>query len=382
MPATKSGDMMKDTTFVGLRGYLALWVVIRHTLWACGFHYNGEPYRLSLSFLALQSDAAVRIFMILSGFVVTRLLLHRGETPVPFLIRRVFRIFPAYLVALGLAILCLGTFSEIWPSLPFKSPHQEIDVANFDYAAGHLTKEVMNHFFLVQTVLRGDSNYALLGPAWTLSLEWQFYLLAPVLASLLRRWPVAVLCTGMAVTVALQHASHYDLMLAVYGQLFWIGIISAMIFDNAGLRMVLATLHPRHMVLLVLLWFSVGGMNGNNIDILVWAVAFIVALREQAGGSGVLGWLFTNRVMVFSGTASYSIYLLHMFCLLLTLMIVAPLASLGQGPYTIIVFGLTLVTTYCTAALSLSLVEMPGIALGKMVAARWKTLLRREQEAT
>ena len=45
-------------------------------------------------------SGAVMIFMMLSGFVITGLLLTRKEAWLPFITRRAFRLFPAYWIAL------------------------------------------------------------------------------------------------------------------------------------------------------------------------------------------------------------------------------------------------------------------------------------------
>jgi len=358
---------MRHDTFEGLRGYLALWVLLEHTLWACGYHQTGA---LSLSSLVFHGEFAVKVFMLLSGFVMTRLLASGSETPLRFLTRRFFRIYPVYLLALALGILTQGIFLETWQELPFKAPHQQADIANFAYGMAHVRTELMPHLLLVQTVMRGDGNFTLLGPAWSLSLEWQFYLLAPALVGLLRRWPVATAGIGLLATIAIDHVSHNDLMLAHYGLEFWIGMISAVAFDHGRLRQALASLDDKHVALFALLLLAVCGLTPNTLDFVVWVVVWAVAMRERDGVGGPLRLIFTNPVSRFLGRISYSVYLLHFFCLLLALRLAMAVAQWGQGVTAALVVTLTVGLSVGAGWLSLVLVELPGIALGKMLVAK------------
>ena len=86
---------MKEIPLVeGLRGYLALWVVIDHLLGCCGYGLNN----LSGLFYILRSGwYAVDLFIIISGFVVFYLLDNKEEKYKQFIIRRFFRIWPLFI---------------------------------------------------------------------------------------------------------------------------------------------------------------------------------------------------------------------------------------------------------------------------------------------
>lgn len=99
----------------------------------------------------------VDIFFVLSGFLITSILLDLKHRDVSyfgyFYTRRVFRILPPYLVTLVLAVLTFGTsFLHFWPFLAFFG---------------------MNLLAVLHP-------YALVIPLWSLAVEEQFYFLWPV----------------------------------------------------------------------------------------------------------------------------------------------------------------------------------------------------------
>jgi peptidoglycan/LPS O-acetylase OafA/YrhL len=86
----------------GMRGWLALIVLLAHLVTATGFT-SVVP---GLAFLAPASGQAVTVFIIISGFVIAHLRLSRGEPYPLYIARRALRLYPVYLVCLllGLAV--------------------------------------------------------------------------------------------------------------------------------------------------------------------------------------------------------------------------------------------------------------------------------------
>src|SRR5689334_16724731 len=89
----------------GLRAYAALWVVLDHALRNAGV--TDGPFVATL----LDGAKAVRIFIVISGFVITHLILMKSERYDVYLGRRFFRLFPLYFLicvvgyfATGLAV--------------------------------------------------------------------------------------------------------------------------------------------------------------------------------------------------------------------------------------------------------------------------------------
>lgn len=93
----------------GLRGWLAWWVVIGHS-----FIIAGTPEWLpgQISNLIRRGDVAVNAFIIVSGFVVTHLLMKKDEAYIPYIIRRVFRLWPVYLACITFALTTTDAYRE------------------------------------------------------------------------------------------------------------------------------------------------------------------------------------------------------------------------------------------------------------------------------
>ena len=85
----------------GLRGLLAVWVWLYHAPYISG-DWNSLP-EVVRTFLG--GDKAVDVFIILSGFVISLLLLREREPYRTFLWRRFLRLYPVYIVCLVGAVL-------------------------------------------------------------------------------------------------------------------------------------------------------------------------------------------------------------------------------------------------------------------------------------
>ncbi len=151
----------------GLRGIAVLLVVLFH------FGYVNVGW------------IGVQIFFVLSGFLITGILLHDADRPLKaylkrFYTRRVLRIFPlyyGYLALVAAAFLLTGhprLFGQFWPYL-----------ATYTYNFTQLRPHWDHSWFFTHL--------------WSLSVEEQFYLLWPLLVFLLPRRRLRVALLAMIV---------------------------------------------------------------------------------------------------------------------------------------------------------------------------------------
>ena len=102
----------------GLRGFLAVWVVIVHLLPAADIEANNlgvlEPLFGEL--------IRVQIFCIMSGFVIFMMMSRRREPYLPYLSRRFLRIYPVYLFAFVLSVAMSGIAYEALQAADFTGP--------------------------------------------------------------------------------------------------------------------------------------------------------------------------------------------------------------------------------------------------------------------
>ncbi|HET6610027.1 MAG TPA: acyltransferase, partial [Rhodopila sp.] len=170
----------------GLRGVLAVYVLLGHT---APFARLPDWIQSAVS----HGAAAVDLFFALSGLVIVQSLDRAGGRVRPFLLARAGRIFPVFLpvFVVAVAIEPLSCGFDAMPWLPWTSPAHSICVDGWPAAwlpeiVAHLT---MTHGLFPWAVLP-DVWVSFLGSAWSLSAEWQFYLLAVLVP---RRRLVAVL---------------------------------------------------------------------------------------------------------------------------------------------------------------------------------------------
>jgi peptidoglycan/LPS O-acetylase OafA/YrhL len=139
--------------------------------------------------VAFAGWCGVTLFFVLSGFLLftpyARALLFDTEWPdwKRYYIRRIFRIWPGYFVSLALIL--------IWLHPDYFQPQHRLDLVLF------LT------FFMDSS---SRTYQAVNGPFWTLAIEWQFYIILPLLAlafsyllrhgSLQKRLWMLTLCIG------------------------------------------------------------------------------------------------------------------------------------------------------------------------------------------
>jgi len=84
--------------FEGLRGVLAIWVLISHLMWGSGFTPDEVK---GLWIVPFSGGVPVSIFIILSGFVIFLLLDSKQTTFFEYIVRRLFRLYPVFLFTSG-----------------------------------------------------------------------------------------------------------------------------------------------------------------------------------------------------------------------------------------------------------------------------------------
>lgn len=290
----------------GLRAYAVLFVMIHH--WLPGFlHF--EPW----------GELGVRCFFVLSGFLITGILLRSREQVDTggstlgwqlrqFYVRRSLRIFPIYyLTLLGGVVVGMDTLrTTLWWHVSYLS----------------------NFYFAFRNAWHGYVSHL-----WSLSVEEQFYLLWPALLFLIplrflprvlmAAVPVAVsFRLGMTLWLGHEHLAVRVLLPACVDQLL-IGALLA--WYQAGATRRGETLRP----MLGRLWLPVSVLMGVHLVIqarhwlpvftatlgpVVESVFFAVVVGQCAVGfEGPFRYVVGNPVAQYFGRISYGLYLYHMF---------------------------------------------------------------------
>ncbi len=228
----------------GLRGLLALYVMLSHTM-------PFAPLPRWLHWLFQHGGAGVDVFFILSGLVIVQSLASFSYRPLPFLIARVARIYPVFLVVFVFAV-AVQPLATAFAAMPWIGPDNPARFIWSDgwpsgWAIGIATHLTMTHGLFPNGMLP-DVWVGFLGAAWSLSTEWQFYLLALLIGARLGLVRMAWLFIAMSAAsviwqVAMPEAWQFSrAFLPNKAQYFALGVVSALVVREGELRSYLAVL--------------------------------------------------------------------------------------------------------------------------------------------
>ncbi|MGX9730958.1 acyltransferase family protein [Janthinobacterium aestuarii] len=354
---TASSAVSRFEELDGLRGLASFSVFLSHVYLMQ--KVDIVPASLSGSFLRSlwDGDAAVYLFFILSGFVLALPYFTRERKPIQllsYLVRRVFRIYPAYLVAL-LFSLVLMHFVFAKGGLYGLS-----DWINTFWRGEVSIAEVLRHITMV-----GPDTNKIDPPVWTLRLELIISAVFPLIIYVLQGKNSRVLCG--AVVVAFAAFFFLKPTAFLYFALFITGGILAKL--HQALATYLLRLPSTVGALLLACAFFLYSSRftvqavGNNETLwhcLVGAgAAFLIILAISYTPFTAL---LRTRPVQFLGDISYSLYLLHFPILLALSSLIFPATQ-----SLILCAAIALVISVGAAYLSLRFVERPFQALGRRV---------------
>lgn len=176
----------------GLRGVAILSVMLFHLITACGYGSDAWVTRKIIG-LAVSLWSGVDLFFVLSGFLITGILLRARDQPSyfkNFYMRRALRIFPLYYAALVVMFLILPHFRI------FDTP----GVRRVYDAQGWLWAYSENIAILVHNEDFFDPDPLWVGHFWSLSVEEHFYLVWPMVVYFCR--PRTLVIVSLALIAA------------------------------------------------------------------------------------------------------------------------------------------------------------------------------------
>jgi peptidoglycan/LPS O-acetylase OafA/YrhL len=381
--ASGSATVVRIAAIEGLRAWLARAVVFYHL----SITTNIDAHYGIVAKAEMIGSGAVMIFMMLSGFVITGLLLTRKEAWLPFITRRAFRLFPAYWIALALGAIAMLTrpyvFADVsWASDPAFVADMAYHATNHDAVFAAPLEQTLFHVALLQgappPAYMPQSATTILGPAWSLTVEWQFYLVAPFVVWMARKQIRAVtLVIAAAILVfGMQRGWMSDWVttasLPNFLYVFVIGIFC---------RIALPYL-PRHdgfgwaaAAAIV----AIGVQTGIAPAIAIWLAFVMLIARTPENGAertraGLLDRVFAaafeSPLATYLGERSYSVYILHSPILVFAGYVLFPMYDFTREE-ALVAMTLVIVPTILIASdLMYRFVERPMIRIGARVADR------------
>ncbi|MDR3636773.1 MAG: acyltransferase [Isosphaeraceae bacterium] len=333
--------MQRTIELDGVRAIAALAILV--------FHLDNR--------LLPQGWLAVDLFMLLSGFLITSIVLTNGRTDRflrNFYLRRGLRTWPIYYLSLAVVFLVSALLRQpVLGSLPYYLTFTQ----NVPYYWS--TSVPPFPWYFIHT--------------WSLAVEEQYYLFWPALVLLAgRKWVIPLSCALAALcTAARAGGAHWTLLIARCDG-FALGGVLAMLFDDTSLLVK----YRRHYVG----GFALVGAASIGIALGLWSDAVVPTaaplvkslwmLAVNCGFFGMLGLVIVhaghpalgtlrNPSLGYLGRVSYGLYLYHP----LVFMALDRGAAALKLPQTMALGFVKLGATVLLASISWRFVERPILAL-------------------
>ncbi len=367
----------KIASLEALRGLLALWVVVCHVT----SRIVSDATIQNAHFQAvLEPLIPVTVFMILSGFVIFALLQREHPSYGAFVLRRFFRLAPLYFVVLVVAAMLTSFELRTLDNLFWRNTHVYDSIKIHHETLDHFWRHFTAHALLVHGLIPdnwlADANFTFLSQGWSISLEWQFYVLAPGLFLLAMRRHYALLAVSVSALLALGFAQIPSIgFLPNQMGYFAIGIASFYAWRQAErLAGISGPLHDAGLLLCGAFLYLV---FAQPLALLVWLVVLDVIVLQRAGVrtslNTVPAWILGRPLLQRLGEISYSVYLVHMPVLYLVFRAITKLdPHMGGWKFLAIALPVTVGATLAVSWLTHRWIEQPGIALGRALTRRWR----------
>ncbi len=278
----------------GLRGLAILAVFFFH----CHQRLEGTP----VYYASLWGWAGVGMFFVLSGFLITSILLATRDRPHyfhHFHARRALRVWPVYLLVLAIVYLNAPWFmaGSVWQSIK--------------------SAPWVAYIFCVQNLFHLTLPPAL-GPTWALAIEEQYYIVwAPVVRWLRAPWMLAtVLVAALVASPVIRHANlHWmtptNTLIHLDG--IALGSLVAVLFYTVKLsRRAWLAIGLAAFVLGIAAAATVaGGTAFLDSALAVGFAGAMLAAIASTGARSPLNAVLRRGPLVFYGRISYGLYMTH-----------------------------------------------------------------------
>ena len=251
---------------------------------------------------SLWGWAGVNLFFVLSGFLITSILLEARDRPHyfrNFYARRALRIWPVYVL-----VLVVSYLNAPW----FIGPPIFEAIKNASWWAYILFLQNLFHFTLPPSI----------GPTWSLAIEEQYYFLwAPVVRLLRRPWTLAAVLAGALMAAPLFRLSHFTWITPTHtlthidgiamGSLLALGLytlpLSRRVWFAMGLAGIVAGFLAAGTV--------AGGTAFLDSALTTGFAGVVLASIASSGARNPLNAALRRGPLAFYGRISYGLYMTH-----------------------------------------------------------------------
>ena len=308
----------------GLRGVAILLVLVHHYL-AGRIASDANPIVHALNVASRLAWSGVDLFFVLSGFLIGGILLEQRAARnffAAFFLRRGCRILPLYFAWLGLYVVMLQL-------LPPGQGRSWVDETLAPRYPGWAYVFLVQNFFVAGHEIFGPLWQV---PSWSLALEMQFYLLAPLLIRWVPERKLPAVLIGLIALVPFLRLSMYLFYPSVFVytllpcrmDALLLGMLCACLLRDDRVRRWLENGHKKlHAALAVLL----GGIAILNVlpfcsrtsfEMVWFGYSWLgifyacVLLISVTASRGVIVAVVRNRFLRHLGVIAYGVFLMHL----------------------------------------------------------------------
>ena len=284
----------------GVRGTAIILVLL--------YHFAGDlPQNRILAHTVAFGWAGVNLFFVLSGFLITGILIrtrHRSDYFTAFYLRRSLRIFPVYYATLAFLLIAGSFIPGINAILP--PGHDRIwfwlYLSNWTPLLEHLNQNALGHF-------------------WSLAVEEQFYWMWPLIVFWVNPKKLSRVACGIFLSALLLRIvfidHHYLIRWNTFCQTdgLMAGALLAIASRNSNPGRL-----PAARTIFIIAIIGAGVCTGDylfgqkftdTLGLTALAVAFAGLLRYVVSGPPTVRKLFRSPVLTAAGKYSYGIYVYH-----------------------------------------------------------------------
>jgi len=310
----------------GLRGFALIMILVFHAVSQEG-EYPADSLLAYLQRSFGMGWTALDLFFVLSGFLIGGILMDAREAPSyfkTFYIRRAYRIVPVYFAWVLLYVLIAAFASDLVVKLSNSGLQPPLNFSAW------------SHFLFLQNSF--DFHFyglagAWFGHLWSLAVEEQFYLVAPLAVRIIPprylKWVLgAVVISAVLARLYFRFVSHMPEIMITTRTVcrmdsLAIGMLAAVLMrSEAGRKWLGQNLSALRAVLAVLaigciglFFFSYGSVTPGMQTIgFTWMAAFYAAVLLLAvqNRSGWLAGFLRIPLLLELGSVSYCVYLIHL----------------------------------------------------------------------
>ena len=363
----------------GLRFIAVAMVIFNHL--EGGLYEFGLPTFFEKEVLYKIGQLGVTIFFVLSGFLITYLLLLEknklGRIEFgAFYIRRALRIWPLYYVTVILGLFVLPNIDFFYyPNLtPFVT----------EYLPG---KILLYGLILPNIVAFTYKTVPYLPQLWSIGVEEQFYIIWPILIYLSKNYlrsflvfaGVTIVCLNLiwGLTAPERHIlpiNQLTTFIKVFLMLFRVqsmaigGIFALIIFSNWKKTIKILTSKAVQVmvwsitILLIFLGFEIPKFTYEMYSFLFGIIILNLSLEQTSIVK------LQNRLFDYLGRISYGLYMLHSIAIVTGIRIASSLVPASNSYHHLIMVVITIATSVLLASVSYYYLEMPFLRLKKKFA--------------